>query len=279
MYEQLIRVAHSPDSDDAFMFHALANGKLETGSLQFEHVLEDIETLNRWAMEGRFEVTAVSIHAYAHLTDQYKLLPHGSSMGDRYGPRIVARSPLKYEELKELTIAIPGTMTSAFLALNLYLPDAKCEVIRFDEIIPAVVDGIVDAGLIIHEGQLTYADQGLHLIEDLGEWWYQETGLPLPLGGNVIRRDLGRETILEVSRLLHQSIAYALENREEALEYALQFARDMNPELADEFIGMYVNEFTLDYGERGRQAVKLFLQKGHEAGFLEEPAKVEFVEK
>lgn len=276
MPAQLIRVAHSPDSDDAFMFHALANGKLDTGPFRFEHVLKDIETLNRRALEGVYEVTAVSIHAYAYLADRYLLLPHGASMGDRYGPRIVASRQMAEEELRDCTIGVPGTMTSAFLALHLFMPGLQHQVIPFDEIIPAVQAGKVDAGLLIHEGQLTYRDAGLHLIRDLGEWWHEQTGLPLPLGGNVIRQDLGESTVREVSRLLRQSIEYALSHREEALEYALQFAGDMSPELADEFIGMYVNDYTLDYGPDGRRAIREFLDRGHAAGVIPHPVAVEF---
>jgi len=276
MPAQLIRVAHSPDSDDAFMFHALANEKLDTGPFRFEHVLKDIETLNRRALEGVYEVTAVSIHAYAYLADRYLLLPHGASMGDRYGPRIVASRQMAEEELRDCTIGVPGTMTSAFLALHLFMPGLQHQVIPFDEIIPAVQAGKVDAGLLIHEGQLTYRDAGLHLIRDLGEWWHEQTGLPLPLGGNVIRQDLGESTVREVSRLLRQSIEYALSHREEALEYALQFAGDMSPELADEFIGMYVNDYTLDYGPDGRRAIREFLDRGHAAGVIPHPVAVEF---
>ena len=276
MPRQLIRVAHSPDSDDAFMFHALANGKIETGDFEFQHILQDIETLNRWALEGRFEVTAVSIHAYAYLADRYALLPHGASIGDRYGPRIVAPKPMEANELSDCTIGVPGTMTTAFLTLNLFLPGSKYKVIPFDEIIPAVVRGEVGAGLLIHEGQLTFAEAGLHLIQDLGEWWYAETGLPLPLGGNVIRRDLGDDAIRLVSRLLHESIQYALDHRQEALDYALGFAGDMEPTLADEFVGMYVNDYTLDYGADGREAVSRLLARGYEAGLIPHRVNVEF---
>ncbi|MDP6115639.1 MAG: ABC transporter substrate-binding protein [Planctomycetota bacterium] len=277
MPEQLIRVAHSPDSDDAFMFHALANEKINTGNFRFEHILRDIETLNQWALEGRFEVTAVSIHAYAYLSDKYALLPHGASMGEQYGPRLVAREKISPDDLAGRTIGVPGTMTSAFLALNLFLPEPKYKVLSMEEIMPAVQSGDIDVGLIIHEGQLTYVDAGLELILDFGEWWYQETGLPLPLGGNVIRRDLGEETIFEVSRLLHDSIQYALENRQEALDYALQYAPEMETSLADEFVGMYVNDRTLDYGEEGRRAVREFLKRGVESGVVTRDVEVEFV--
>lgn len=272
-----IRVAHSPDSDDAFMFYALSEGKLDTGNLRFEHELSDIESLNRRALQGELEVTAISIHAYAFLADKYALLSSGASMGNRYGPRIVSRTRASREELKGKTIAVPGEWTTAFLALKLYQPDVKHVVVHFDEIMDYISEGKADAGLLIHEGQLTHDDEGLYLIEDLGEWWYQETGLPLPLGGNVVRRDLGDKTIHEVARLLKASIQYALDHRQEALSYALDYARDLSPELADKFVSMYVNEYTLDYGEDGRQAVQLLLDKGHEAGLIPDRVVVEFV--
>ncbi|HWV58062.1 MAG TPA: MqnA/MqnD/SBP family protein, partial [Longimicrobiales bacterium] len=245
---RVIRVAHSPDSDDAFMFYALSAGKLDTGDLEFVHELQDIETLNRRALNGELEVTAVSIHAYAYLADKYALLPHGASMGEGYGPRLVAREPFSLEEVRERTVAIPGTLTSAYLALRLLLPDVRTVVVPFDEILDQVADGRVDAGLLIHEGQLTYADAGLHLIVDLGEWWAKETGgLPLPLGGNVIRRDLGDELIQRVSALLHESIKYALEHRAPALAHAGAYGRGLDERQTDEFVGMYVNARTLDY--------------------------------
>lgn len=272
-----IRVAHSPDSDDAFMFYALSEGKLDTGNLRFEHELSDIESLNRRALQGELEVTAISIHAYAFLADKYALLSSGASMGNRYGPRIVSRTRASREELKGKTIAVPGEWTTAFLALKLYQPDVEHVVVHFDEIMDYISEGKADAGLLIHEGQLTHDDEGLYLIEDLGEWWYQETGLPLPLGGNVVRRDLGDKTIHEVARLLKASIQYALDHRHEALSYALDYARDLSPELADKFVSMYVNEYTLDYGEDGRQAVQLLLDKGHEAGLIPDRVIVEFV--
>ncbi len=279
MSKQLITVGHSPDPDDAFMFYALAHDKLDTGDLQFRHVLQDIETLNRRALRGELEVTAISIHAYASLLDKYALLPSGCSMGDRYGPMVVARRPLTIEQLKTARIAVPGTLTTAFLTLRLLLPDGFThEVMPFDAILNAVADGRCDAGLIIHEGQLTFQNQGLHLVVDLGVWWQEKTGLPLPLGGNVVRRDLGAATMRTISRLLKESIRYSLDHREAALEYALQYARDMDKSLADRFVGMYVNDWTLDYGERGREAVRRLLSEGHRAGVIANPVNVEFVE-
>jgi 1,4-dihydroxy-6-naphthoate synthase len=275
----VITVGHSPDPDDAFMFYALAHDKIDTGGLRFRHELQDIETLNRRAMRGELEVSAVSIHAYAHLLDKYALLPSGCSMGDRYGPMVVARRPMTVEELKTVRIAVPGTLTTAFLALRLLLPEGFAyEVVPFDQIIAAVAEGKYDAGLIIHEGQLTFQNQGLHLVVDLGVWWQEKTGLPLPLGGNVVRRDLGDETIRQISRLLKESIRYSLAHRDEALAYALQYARDMDKELADRFVGMYVNEWTLDYGPRGREAVRRLLQEAHRAGIIPSAVDVEFVE-
>jgi 1,4-dihydroxy-6-naphthoate synthase len=279
MSKHLITVGHSPDPDDAFMFYALAHDKLDTGELQFRHVLQDIETLNRRALRGELEVTAISIHAYASLLDKYALLPSGCSMGDRYGPMVVARQPLTLSQLKSARIAVPGTLTTAFLTLRLLLPDGfTYEVLPFDQILNAVAEGRFDAGLIIHEGQLTFQNQGLHLVVDLGVWWQEKTGLPLPLGGNVVRRDLGLPTMRTISRLLKESIRYSLEHRDVALEYALQYARDMDKTLADRFVGMYVNEWTLDYGERGREAVRRLLQEGHRAGVIPNPVDVEFVE-
>jgi 1,4-dihydroxy-6-naphthoate synthase len=274
---RVIHVAHSPDSDDAFMFYALAAGKIDTGGIAYEHELQDIETLNRRAMRGELEVTAVSIHAYAYLADRYALLPHGSSMGDRYGPRLVARAPRSRESLMGARIAIPGTLTTAYLALKLWQPDFVPVPTAFDEIEDVVERGDVDAGILIHEGQLTFQDRGLHLIADMGEWWFQETGLPLPLGGNVIRKDLGTRLIETISRHLHASIAYGLQHRTNALEHAMQYARGLDPERADTFVGMYVNEWTLDYGERGRAAVRLLLDEGHKAGIIPHAVAVEFV--
>jgi 1,4-dihydroxy-6-naphthoate synthase len=274
---RVIRVAHSPDSDDAFMFYALATGKVDTDGITYEHELQDIETLNRRALRGELEVTAVSIHAYAYLANRYALLPHGSSMGDRYGPRLVARAPRSQESLAGARVAIPGTLTTAYLALKLWQPDFVAVPTAFDEIEDVVERGEVDAGLLIHEGQLTFGDRGLHLIADMGEWWFQETGLPLPLGGNVIRKDLGPQLIATISRHLHASIAYGLEHRSHALTHAMQYARGLDPHRADTFVGMYVNEWTLDYGERGRDAVRLLLEEGHKAGIIPHQVTVEFV--
>ena len=273
-----IQIAHSPDSDDAFMFYALAKDKLPTGKFRFSHTLQDIETLNRKALKGEYEITAISIHAYVYVADKYILLPSGASMGERYGPMIVAREPWNQEELKGKKIAIPGTMTSAYLTMKLFQPDFEAEVIPFDRIMNAVQNGSVDAGLIIHEGQLTYASLKLHKILDLGEWWHQVTGLPLPLGGNVIRRDLSSEDKRELSRLLRESIRYALDHREEALEYAMQFARDLDAGTANQFVGMYVNERTLDYGEDGRRAVQLLLDRAFETKLIPEQVRAEFAE-
>jgi 1,4-dihydroxy-6-naphthoate synthase len=279
MSKQLIHVGHSPDPDDAFMFYALAHDKIGTGDLQFVHELQDIETLNRRALRGELEVSAVSIHAYAHLLDKYALLPSGCSMGDRYGPMVVARRPLSVADLRRARIVVPGTLTTAFLGLRLLLPEGFThEVLPFDQILGAVADGRFDAGLIIHEGQLTFQNQGLHLVVDLGVWWQEKTGLPLPLGGNVVRRDLGPKVIADVSRLLKESIRYSLAHRDQALDYALRYARDMDRSLADRFVGMYVNDWTLDYGLRGREAVRRLLDEGHRAGVIPRPSIVEFVD-
>lgn len=277
--KRVIHVGHSPDPDDAFMFHALANDKIDTGDLRFVHELQDIETLNRRAMRGELEVSAVSIHAYAHLLDKYALLPSGCSMGDRYGPMVVARRPMPVEELKRVKVAVPGTLTTAFLTLRLLLPDGfDYEVVPFDEIIGAVAAGRFEAGLIIHEGQLTFQNQGLHLVVDLGVWWQEKTGLPLPLGGNVVRKDLGPDLMHRIGEYLKNSIRYSLDHRREALEYALEYARDMDISLADKFVGMYVNDWTLDYGPRGREAVRRLLEEAHKAGIIPRPVAVEFVE-
>ena len=273
-----IHVAHSPDSDDAFMFYALAEGKIDTGDLRYVHELQDIESLNQRALKAELEVTAVSIHAYAYLTDRYALLPHGSSMGDRYGPRLVARTPMSKAQLRGKRIAIPGPLTTANLAMQLYEPDFEAVMTPFDEIEDAVVNGDVDAGLLIHEGQLTFGDRGLHLIADMGEWWFQETGLPLPLGGNVVRKDMGEDLIRTVSRHLRASIAYGLEHRVKALDHAMQFSRGLDRGKADTFVGMYVNDWTLDYGDRGRAAVRTLLERGVERGLIDKPVKIEFVE-
>jgi 1,4-dihydroxy-6-naphthoate synthase len=273
-----ITVAHSPDSDDAFMFYALATNKLETGDVRFKHVLEDIQSLNEKAMHGRYEVTAISFHAFAYVADKYALLPHGASIGDNYGPIVVSREPYAPEDLSRLKIAVPGKLTSAFLALRIFNPEFSYEVVPFDQIIKAVQDGRCDAGLLIHEGQLFYESLGLHKIIDLGEWWHERTGLPLPMGGNAIRRDLGQELMRKVSRYLHESIRYSLEHREDALRYAMQFARDMKPELADRFVAMWVNDLTLDYTDRGREAVRLLLTEGFERGIIPYRVDVDFVE-
>jgi 1,4-dihydroxy-6-naphthoate synthase len=273
-----IHVAHSPDSDDAFMFYALAAGKIDTNGLTYVHELQDIETLNRRALAGELEVTAVSIHAYAYLADRYALLPHGSSMGDRYGPRLVARTPYAAADVKGKKIAVPGLMTTAYLALRLFEPSFEPVVMPFDQIEDAVAGGAVDLGLLIHEGQLTFGDLGLHLVADMGEWWFQETGLPLPLGGNVVRKDLGSDLIGTISRHLRASIAYGLAHRQEGLDHAMQYARGLDRDKADEFVGMYVNDWTLDYGPRGREAVQLLLERGVEAGVIERPVRVEFAD-
>lgn len=273
-----ISVAHSPDSDDAFMFYGLATNKLATGTINFTHVLKDIQTLNEEAMRGTYDVTAVSFHVYAYIADKYALLPHGASIGDKYGPIVVSHEPVKAEELSNLKIAIPGTLTSAFLALKIYNPDFKYEVVPFDKIIETVQSKRCDAGLLIHEGQLFYESIGLHKVLDLGEWWHEKTGLPLPMGGNVIRRDLGSATMTEVSRLLRESIQYSLDNRDDALQYAMQFARDMDIELADRFVAMWVNDLTLDYTERGRTAVQRLLDEGFERGIIPHRVAVDFVD-
>jgi len=271
-----ITVAHSPDSDDAFMFFGLASGAVETGGLVVDQVLSDIETLNRAAFEGKYEVTAVSFHAYAHLLDKYALLPHGASMGDNYGPIVVAREDGP-REVKSRKIAIPGLLTTAYLALKLYEKDFEHVVVPFDEIEQFVLDGKADAGLLIHEGQLTYGDNGLRKIVDLGEWWAERTsGLPLPLGGNIIRRDLGPDMIRKVSKLLHDSIAYALAHRQDAVEYAQQFGRGLDKEKTDKFVGMYVNDLTLGYGERGRKAVERLMTEAFEQGLIPKSVPLQF---
>ena len=273
-----ITVAHSPDSDDAFMFYGFACGAVSADGFEIDQVLADIESLNRAAFEGRYEVTAVSFHAYAHLLDRYALLPHGASMGDRYGPIVVTQADGP-RSLDGVTVAIPGELTTAYLALQLFHPGVAYRVMPFDEIQPAVVDGTVDAGLLIHEGQLTYGDEGLRCLVDLGVWWAERTGgLPLPLGCNVIRRDLGVDTMREVSRLLHASIAHALENREAAIAYALDFGRGLDVERTDRFVGMYVNGLTLDYGERGRAAVERLFADAYDRKVIPAPVPVEFVE-
>ncbi len=274
-----ITVAHSPDSDDAFMFYALAAGKIDTGPYEFRHVLSDIETLNRKARDGTYEVTALSIHAYAHLADRYALLNQGASMGERYGPRIVAARAIGAAgaDLAGLRVASPGEWTSAHLALRLYAPAAVPVPMDFDRVFAAVKAGEVDAGVVIHEGQLTWQDEGFHLVRDLGEWWHEETRLPLPLGGNGVRRDLGPAVTADLARLLRESVAYGLTHRDEALEHALAYGRGLSRAKADEFVGMYVNARTLDYGEDGRRAVREFLARAHRAGLIPHPVTPEFL--
>ena len=275
-----IRVAHSPDSDDAFMFYALAEGKIDTGDLRYVHELSDIESLNQRARQAELEVTAVSIHAYAYLWRDYALLGSGSSMGDGYGPRLVATRPRPSDPraaLRGLRVGVPGELTTAYLALKLFQPDVVAVVIPFDQIEDAVHRGDVDVGLLIHEGQLTYADSGLHLWTDLGAWWLEDTGLPLPLGGNAVRRNLGRAVIDQIARDLRASIVYALEHRAPALAHARQFNRGIGDERTDTFVGMYVNDWTVDYGPRGREAVQTLLDRGHAAGLIPERVAVEFV--
>lgn len=261
------------------MFYALATNKIETGSLDFEHVLKDIQTLNEAAREGTYDVTAISFHAYAYVADKYALLPHGASIGDNYGPVVVANEELEPSDLLKVKIAVPGTLTSAFLALSIFNPNFKYQVVPFDQIIEAVTEGRCEAGLLIHEGQLFYHTLGLHKVLDLGEWWHEHTGgLPLPMGGNAIRRDLGEQTIREVSDLLKESIRYSLENREDALQYAMQFAREMDPALADRFVALWVNDLTLDYTERGRAAVRRLLAEGYERGIIPHKVDVQFID-
>jgi 1,4-dihydroxy-6-naphthoate synthase len=273
-----LSVGHSPDPDDAFMFYALAHNKIPTGNLAFAHELQDIETLNRRCLKQELDISAISLHAFAYLSDKYALLSSGCSMGDRYGPMVVAKKAYTIEELKNLRIAVPGTLTTAFLSLSLLLGSKfQYEIVPFDEILNAVEQGKVDAGLIIHEGQLTFQNQGLKLVVDMGVWWYEKTGLPLPLGGNVVRKDLGDSIISEASRLIRESIHYGLNHRKEALTYALQYGRDLDTGLADKFVGMYVNDWTVDYGEKGRKAVQLLLTEGHKAGVIPHPVLVEFV--
>jgi 1,4-dihydroxy-6-naphthoate synthase len=273
-----IRIAHSPDSDDAFMFYALAANKLPTAEYSFTHRLEDIETLNRKALQGEYEVTALSIHAYAYVAKQYALLSSGASMGDRYGPMVVSREAWEPGEMQGRRIAIPGTMTTAYLALKLYQPDFIPVVMPFDKIMEAVERREVEGGLLIHEGQLTYRQSGLQKVLDLGEWWHSCTGLPLPLGGNGIRRDLGPKHIRQISRLIKASIQHALEHRQEALEHALSYARGLDRREADQFVSMYVNQRTLDYGEEGRRAVRLLLEEAHTHGLIPERVEVEFAD-
>jgi len=272
-----ITVAHSPDSDDAFMFYGLATHKVRTPGLKFTHTLCDIETLNQKAREGVYDVTAISFHAYPYVQDKYALMACGGSVGEGYGPMIVSPRPFTASEIKSKRIAVPGTLTTAYLALNLFAPGVETEVVPFDQIIPHVLEGKYEAGLIIHEGQLTYEKSGLHRIVDLGKWWLKVTGLPLPLGGNAIRRELGPQLMQVVTQALRESIQYGLDHREEALSYAMQFARDLDNPTADKFVGMYVNERTLDYGPDGREAVRRLLDMGHKAGIIGLEAKVDWV--
>jgi 1,4-dihydroxy-6-naphthoate synthase len=273
-----ITVAHSPDSDDAFMFYGLATNKLETDGLKFEHSLKDIQSLNEDAKSGVYDVTAISFHAYAYVADKYALLPHGASIGDKYGPILVSKEPRKPEDVGDMTIAVPGELTSAYLALRIFNKDFKHIVVSFDQIIDAVLKGDADAGLLIHEGQLFYMEKGLDKVLDLGEWWHERTGLPLPMGGNAIKRELGDDLMRRVSKHLHRSIVYSMENREDALAYAMQFARDMSPEVADRFVAMWVNDLTLDYGERGKEGVRRLLLEGFDAGIIPHKVEVEFVD-
>jgi len=272
-----ISVAHSPDSDDAFMFYGLATNKVRTPGLKFTHTLCDIETLNRKALQGEYDVSAISFHAYPYVQEKYALLSSGGSVGEGYGPMVVSTRALSLEELKTKLIAVPGTMTTAYLALKLFEPSIRTEVCPFDQIIPRILDSTYEAGLIIHEGQLSYSKSGLQKILDCGKWWLELTGLPLPLGGNAIRRELGPELMASVGAALKESIQYALDNREQALQYAMQFARDLDQQTANQFVGMYVNERTLDYGEDGKQAVRRLLDMGHKAGIIPHKAKVDFV--
>jgi 1,4-dihydroxy-6-naphthoate synthase len=272
-----IRLGHSPDADDAFMFWALAENRVDTRGLEFEHVLRDIQTLNEWALEGRLEVTAISLHAYPFVQDRYVLLPHGASMGSGYGPVLVTREAMTKDDLAGVEIAVPGKMTTAFLVLRMYLGDFSYRLVPFDEILDEVKRGEADAGLLIHEGQLTYEAEGLRKVVDLGEWWLLETGLPLPLGANVARRDLGDDVLRDVSAVLADSIAVGLANRSEAMRYALRFGRGLDTALGDRFVGMYVNDLTQDYGEEGREAVRELLRRGEAIGAFDSPVHVDFV--
>jgi 1,4-dihydroxy-6-naphthoate synthase len=275
---ETIHLGHSPDSDDAFMFYGLAAGKLDTDGLEFVHTLKDIQTLNDWAREGKLEVTAISVGAYPYVADKYAILAHGASMGDNYGPMVVTREPMEITALRTKRILVPGTLTSAFLALRLCIGDFAYDVVPFDEIMPLVAEGKAEAGLIIHEGQLTHASLGLQAILDLGKWWFTETeGLPLPLGVNAVRKDLGPEKMRAIARIQKETISYALAHRAEALEYAMQFARGLETATADEFVGMYVNAWTVDLGPRGEESIRLFLKRAYEGGYIPHPVDVEFV--
>ena len=277
MPDREITLGHSPDPDDAFMFYALANDKIDTQGLSFRHIIEDIETLNRRAMNAELDVTAISIHAYAYVLDKYALMQCGASIGDDYGPLVISREPKTLDDLRGARIAVPGLMTTAYLALRLCLGDVDTVVIPFDRIMDAVRDGNADAGLLIHEGQLTYAARGFHKIIDLGQWWKAETGLPLPLGGNAIKKSLGSELIQTISGILRQSIEYGLANRRVAVHHAMAYGRGMEETLADKFVGMYVNDYTIDYGERGREGVRRLLDRGFKAGVIPTTVDLEFV--
>ncbi|HKS40568.1 MAG TPA: MqnA/MqnD/SBP family protein [Blastocatellia bacterium] len=276
MDKREITLGHSPDPDDAFMFYALATDKIETEGLSFRHIIEDIETLNRRAMQAELDVTAISIHAYAYVLDQYALMTSGASMGDNYGPLVIAREQMTIDDVRRTTIAVPGKMTTAYLTLRLCLGDVETVVIPFDQIMDAVERGDVAAGLLIHEGQLTYSARGFNKVIDLGEWWMNETGLPLPLGGNAIKKSLGPELISKVSRLLRESIEYGLGDRQTAVRHSMKYGRGMEEGLTDKFVGMYVNDYTIDYGERGREAVRLLLERAHAAGIIPRPVELEF---
>lgn len=278
MERQVLTIGHSPDADDAFMFYALTHDKIDMGAYRFQHLLEDIETLNRRCLKGEMEISAVSLHAYAHITDRYALLACGASMGKGYGPIVVIREDHAWASgLNDATIAIPGTLTTAFLTLKLYQKDFEYEVVPFDQIVDAVLSGRVDAGLLIHEGQLTYKDMGLHQVVDLGAWWLEETGLPLPLGVNVVRRDLGDGAMRDVSRLMRESIDYALAHREEALSYAMQYSRGLDTARGNQFVGMYVNDYTRDFGNEGRQAVDTLLNRAYVEGIIPSKPQIDFV--
>jgi 5,8-dihydroxy-2-naphthoate synthase len=274
----LIKLGHSPDPDDAFMFWALTDDRVDTRGFEFEHVLKDIQTLNEWALEGKLEVTAISLHSYPHVQDRYVLLPHGASMGSGYGPIVVAPKALTLEQLRDVEIAVPGKMTTAFLVLRMVLGDFRYREVPFDEILDEVQSGRAAAGLLIHEGQLTYADSGLEKCIDLGEWWLLETGLPLPLGANVARRDIGAERLRDLSVVLRDSIQAGLDNRREAMAYAMRYGRGLDEGLADRFVGMYVNDYTCDYGDEGRLAVNELLSRAERLGAYDHPVRVEFVE-
>jgi 1,4-dihydroxy-6-naphthoate synthase len=276
MDKREITLGHSPDPDDAFMFYALAADKIDTGNLTFRHIIEDIETLNHRAMNAELDVTAVSIHTYAYVLKDYALLTSGASMGDNYGPLLISKNPMSLEEAKSKTIAVAGNMTTSALALRLCLGAVETVEIPFDKIMDAVESGDVEAGLLIHEGQLTYKARGFHKIVDLGEWWMAETGLPLPLGGNAIKKSLGQETIQQVSTLLRESIEYGLANRQAGVRHSMKYGRGMAEDLTDKFVGMYVNDYTIDYGERGREAVRLLLERAHQAGIIPSPVELEF---